>query len=111
MQATLCSKNGCLAGAIVQSTNAAKTLRTLPRYPIEPCDWAAANPDIQILLDVMATDSIESLIKPAYNAVYAGGTPMALRRSSNSAKTCAALKKHIQLGTGWRTAVFDTQKQ
>lgn len=60
-------------GAIVQAADAAKTLRILPRYPIKPWAWATANPDIQIPLDVMATDSIEPSIKPAYNAVYVGG--------------------------------------
>lgn len=60
-------------GAIVQAADASKTLRILPRYPIKPWTWSSANPDIQIPLDVMATDSIEPTLKPAYNGVYVGG--------------------------------------
>lgn len=62
------------AGAIVDSDRALPLLRLLPRYPLMPWEWRDAAPDVELPLAAVVADSLQPVERPAWNAVYVGGT-------------------------------------
>lgn len=62
------------AGAHVLPHPSLKKLQILPRYPVLPWNWATTVPNIELPSDLVETEAIKWIEKPAYNGVYVSGT-------------------------------------
>lgn len=61
------------AGGYVQNDPIIDVLHVLPRYPALPWAWSEETPDVELPLDVLVEESLETVERPAYNAVYVAG--------------------------------------
>lgn len=62
------------AGAHVLPHPSLKKLQILPRYPVLPWNWETTVPNIELPSDLVETEAIKWIEKPAYNGVYVSGT-------------------------------------
>ena len=61
------------AGAYIQPSPVAQTVRVLPRYKAAPWEWDTITPDFELPADVTTTENTEWLWKPKYERVYVSG--------------------------------------
>jgi len=95
-------------GAVVQSHHSDNVLTVLPRYPISPWEWAAADPGVAITADIVTSSASEWQPRPDYNGVYVMGTTQGVsvwvRRTGSAGEQLApqvsdALITHVDAGT------------
>lgn len=83
------------AGGYAQGDPTLDVLHVLPRYPALPWEWAAATPDVQLPLAVLIEESLETVEKPAFNAVYVAGTTQGIighiKRAGSAGDVLASL--------------------
>lgn len=61
------------AGARVFSDPADAVLRVLPRYPVSPWEWLAAEPDVVVTDNLLRALSLQWAERPEWNGVYVSG--------------------------------------
>jgi hypothetical protein len=61
------------AGAYIQPSPVAQTVRVLPRYKAAPWEWDTITPDFELPADLTTTENTEWLWKPKYERVYVSG--------------------------------------
>ena len=61
------------AGAYVQPSASARTLRVMPRYPVAPWEWGSATPAVVLPADAVLERGAEHIARADYNAVYVSG--------------------------------------
>src|SRR3569623_809765 len=95
-------------GAVVQSHQSDNVLTVLPRYPISPWEWSAADPSVAITADIVTSSASEWQPRPDYNGVYVMGTTQGVsvwvRRTGCAGEPLApqvsdALITHVDAGT------------
>jgi hypothetical protein len=68
-----------VAGGILQSHRVNKTLIAQPYYPTMPWEWATTDPDIELPLAVVTTESFQRADQPNYRGMYVVGNDQQFR--------------------------------
>lgn len=79
------------AGGYIQPHPTGQTLRVLHRYPVAPWDWGTLSPDIVLPADVVQTEGVKWVRKPAYNRVFVSGQKVGVRAEVTRAGTAGDL--------------------
>jgi hypothetical protein len=98
-------------GALVQSPRVGEAVIVAPRYPVLPWDWAAADPDVTMVLDPVATEGYERADRPAYEGVYVSGQAQGVLALVKRTGTAPASDKMLPLVTDALMTHLDAARQ
>jgi hypothetical protein len=109
------------AGGTIQADPSSSVIHVVKRYPSLPWNWSTAIPDVELPLDIVVQEDLESVVKPNYNAVYVSGASQGIvghiKRTGTAGDVVAAMQTdplitHVDAARGRGESILsDTGEQ